>query len=151
MDITGAGLPWWLHEHCSGADWGVCQWTGGVYELCHKLFSSAKIWLLGVSFFHVSGVASWNSYFVAVEEQVWGRLHQGQQRPLHLHCAQAVDCSWGTTLKFKMSCFYPSHLFSVNCVDCSEGQLQVENVLHFALSFVQGEGEGVFSLFLVLI
>ena len=68
------------------------------------MFSTAKSWLLRAP------LRSGKNLFAA-EEQVRGRLHQGQQRPLHLHRAQAVEDF--------------------------EGQYEVENVLLLPFSIVQ--------------
>ena len=76
----------------------------------HKkpMFSTVKTWLLRVP------LRCGKNLFSA-EEQVRGRVHQGQQRPLHLHRAQAVEVS--------------------------EGQFELENVLVLPFSIVQCVGQ----------
>ena len=68
------------------------------------MFSTAKSWLSRAP------LRSGKNLFAA-EEQVRGRLHQGQQRPLYLHRAQAVEDF--------------------------EGQFELENVLLLPFSIVQ--------------
>lgn len=37
LSCRGAGVPGWLHEHCDGADRGVCEWAAEeqVWRLLH--------------------------------------------------------------------------------------------------------------------